>query len=124
MQQKIIFRQECYDILSHSIEYSDAPMEATAAHDFYIKFSTKKGGIFISNITQSYPYPGSYQLSASIIPLKSHIKERRNTLLIFSMDSRHVLTARNNKFFTKKLFCIFYKTAIVSFLTMKKMNML
>lgn len=44
--KKIIFRQEFYDILNHSVEYSDVPMEETAAHDFYIKFSTKKKGDF------------------------------------------------------------------------------
>ena len=44
--KKIIFRQEFYDILNHGVEYSDVPMEETAAHDFYIKFRKKIRGDF------------------------------------------------------------------------------
>ena len=104
--KKIIFRQEFYDILNHGVEYSDVPMEETAAHDFYIKFRKKIRGDF------HIEYHSIVSISR-LIPVVS-----------LSMDSRHNLIAKNNIFFTKRLSRIFYKKAIVSFLTRKKMNML
>lgn len=44
--KEVVFRQEFYDILNHSVKYSDAPLEGSAAHFFNITFREKNRGDF------------------------------------------------------------------------------